>query len=43
MPNEVKHSLLLKFERVLTEAEWREIVELCSKLPYVKSLEARAE
>lgn len=37
-----EHSLTLKFRRVLTESEWRDVVEKARILPFVQELEANA-
>lgn len=34
------HTLTLEFGRLLTEAEWRDIVERARQLPYVQHLRA---
>lgn len=39
----IRHSLTLEFGRVLSEAEWREVIELARKIPYVRGLAANAD
>lgn len=40
---DIQHSLTLEFGRVLSEAEWREVVEAARKLPHVQGLRANAD
>lgn len=38
-----EHSLLICFERSLSEDEWKKVIRMAKALPFVRRLEAKAE